>query len=359
MVTVSLCMIVKDEEAVLGRLLAQVKDLVEEIIIVDTGSTDRTKEIAGAFTPLVYDFTWQDDFAAARNYSFSLATMDYILWLDADDVLSPSAREKFRELKENLSPETDMVMFPYETAFDAQGKPTFCYYRERLIKNHQGFFWEGEVHEAIVPQGNVIYAEVPITHQKVKPADSDRNLRILENLAAKGKPLSPRHQFYYARECFYHGQYEKAKGIFETFLQNPAGWQENKIEACKQLAQCYFYLKDDYMALQSLFRSFQFAPPRAEICCDIGNYFLEQRAYQQSIFWYELATTRPREDKQGGFVLPDCYTIIPYLQLCVCYDRLGNLEKALYYHALVGKENPQHPSYLLNEVYFAHKKQQV
>ena len=77
MITISLCMIVKNEEAVLARCLESVKDVVDEIIIVDTGSTDKTKQIAYRYTQNVYDFEWIDDFSAARNYSFSKATKDY------------------------------------------------------------------------------------------------------------------------------------------------------------------------------------------------------------------------------------------------------------------------------------------
>lgn len=87
MVSVSLCMIVKNEEDVLARCLESVEDLVDETVIVDTGSTDRTREIAARFTNRIFDFPWRDDFAAARNESFAHASMDYCLWLDADDVL--------------------------------------------------------------------------------------------------------------------------------------------------------------------------------------------------------------------------------------------------------------------------------
>ena len=78
MVSISLCMIVKNEEKILARCLDSIHDLVEEIIIVDTGSTDRTKEIASKYTKKIYDFEWIDDFAAARNFSFQFATKDYI-----------------------------------------------------------------------------------------------------------------------------------------------------------------------------------------------------------------------------------------------------------------------------------------
>ena len=72
MITISLCMIVKNEEAVLARCLDSLRGLMDEIIIVDTGSTDNTKEIALKYTDKVYDFSWGDDFAAARNFSFSI-----------------------------------------------------------------------------------------------------------------------------------------------------------------------------------------------------------------------------------------------------------------------------------------------
>lgn len=87
MITISICMIVKNEEDVLGRALKSVQGIADEIIIVDTGSTDSTKEIASSYTNKIYDFEWCDDFSKARNYSFSKATKDYCMWLDADDVI--------------------------------------------------------------------------------------------------------------------------------------------------------------------------------------------------------------------------------------------------------------------------------
>ena len=150
MATISLCMIVKDEQAVLGRCLDSVQGIVDEIIVVDTGSSDCTKEIAAAYGK-VQDFEWCDDFSAARNFSFAQASMDYILWLDADDVIEPEDREKFLQLKSELDGTADMVMLPYHTAFDAQGKAVFTYYRERLLRRAAGFRWQGAVHECITP----------------------------------------------------------------------------------------------------------------------------------------------------------------------------------------------------------------
>ena len=99
---VSLTMIVKNEQENLPRCLASVEGIFDEIIIVDTGSTDRTKEIAREFGAKVFDFEWIDSFAAARNEALSHATGDYAFWLDADDVVEPAEREKLLALLAGL-----------------------------------------------------------------------------------------------------------------------------------------------------------------------------------------------------------------------------------------------------------------
>ena len=202
MVSISLCMIVKNEEDVLSRCLESVSGLVDEIIIVDTGSTDRTQETAACFTDKIFAFPWQDDFAAARNEAFSHASMDYCMWLDADDLLLEADRTAFLALKETLDPSVSVVMAPYHTGFDQSGRVTFSYYRERLIKNRAGMRWAGAVHEAISPVGKVFYADFAVTHRKTRPSDPDRNLRIYQAQLAAGKALEPRQQFYYGRELY-------------------------------------------------------------------------------------------------------------------------------------------------------------
>jgi glycosyltransferase involved in cell wall biosynthesis/thioredoxin-like negative regulator of GroEL len=96
--TLSLCMIVRDEENNIQRALASIRPVVDEMIVVDTGSTDRTKDIANELGAKVYDFAWTDSFADARNFALSKATSDWILILDADEVISPSDHEELRKL---------------------------------------------------------------------------------------------------------------------------------------------------------------------------------------------------------------------------------------------------------------------
>ena len=98
MPTISLCMIVKDEEMHIARCLESVADLVDEIIVVDTGSSDRTVEIASQYTTNIYFYPWREDFSEARNYSFSKASMEFCMWMDADDILEESGSLLFHIL---------------------------------------------------------------------------------------------------------------------------------------------------------------------------------------------------------------------------------------------------------------------
>ena len=353
MKTISLCMIVKNEELVLGRCLESIKDLVEEIIIVDTGSTDKTKEIAKSYTNNIYDFKWINDFSAARNFSFSKATKDYILWLDADDILLDEDKIKFNKLKEDLDDEVDMVMMRYNVSFDKNGNPSFSYNRERLLKRSIGYLWAGQVHEAIAHYGNIIYSDVAISHKKIKASPSDRNLKIYESMIDQGKQLEPREEFYYARELMYNNRLDEAISKFNHFINSPDGWIENKINACKDLAQCYFQQNKSIDGLEALFRSFQFDEPRAEICCDIGYYFFDKEEYKKAIFWYELCLTRNLDSNSGGFQEIDCYGYLPYMQLCVCYYRIGDIQKSYEYNEKAGLIKPQDENYLYNKDFFS------
>lgn len=352
MSTISLCMIVKDEEDVIDRCLKSVADLVDEIIIVDTGSTDRTKEIAAKYTNCIYDFTWIDDFSAARNFSFSKANSTYCMWLDADDVLLERDRQEFALLKAQIDPSVNAVMMKYNTGFDAKGGVTFSYYRERIIKKDAGMQWVSAVHEVIATIGKVEYSECAVTHRKLHPSDPDRNLRIFEKQIENGAKLDPRQQFYYGRELYYHKRYADAIRVFEAFLDEDAGWVENKIDACKHCSYCYYGLGRDSAALQALLRSFAVDLPRAEVCCDIARHFFDREWYPQAIYWYERAHACKREDDRGGFVTPEAYGYTPCIQLCVCFSRMGNLEEAIAYNEKAAGYKPDSEAVARNRIYF-------
>ncbi len=151
--TVSLTMIVKNEENNLPHCLESVRGIFDEIVIVDTGSQDRTIEIARSFGAKVFEFAWVDDFAAARNEALAHASGDFIFWLDADDVVEPAEQEKLRTLLATLS--TDdlagyVVRCACDPSPDGTGGETVVDHI-RLFPRRDDVRWTYRVHEQILP----------------------------------------------------------------------------------------------------------------------------------------------------------------------------------------------------------------
>ncbi|MDO5145381.1 MAG: glycosyltransferase [Eubacteriales bacterium] len=357
MISISLCMIVRDEAAVLARCLDSVGNAVDEMIIVDTGSVDRTRQIAKAYTDKVYDFPWQDDFASARNFSLDRGTKDFLLWMDADDVLPRDSKEKLIEWKQSPSSNATLVMMPYQVAFDESGTCTFSYWRERLIRRSSGLRFQGRVHEAIVPRGTIVHKDIPVKHCKIKTGSSDRNLRIYEKMEREGEIFEPRAQYYYGRELLQHGQWEKACHILEKFLAHPDGWVENKIDGARQLAEARRQLGDWEGELQALLQTLEYDVPRGETCCCLGRYFFERSSYDQASYWYRQALQSKRASYQGAFIEEACYGYLPAIMLCVCCDRMGKRKEAEQWNDLAGYYRPNSEAYQQNRAYF--QKRQV
>ena len=353
MASISLCMIVRDEAAVLGRCLKSVAPAVDEIIIVDTGSVDSTKAVAAAYTDKIYDFAWVDDFAAARNASFAKATGTYILWLDADDVLLAADLDALLCLKNRLDQDpADVVMMRYNTGFDSHGNPTFFFDRERLVRRAAGPVWRGRVHEYIDCPGRRITVNIAVTHRSEKTVYTTRNLQIYEKMAAAGETFSPRDQFYYGRELFYHRQYDRAVQALQAFLATGEGWLPDQLEACKFLSASLQAKQDWTGAFAALCRGFALGPPRADLLCGCGDLLLSKGKYPAAIPWYKWALELP-QDLHGGFVNTDYTGYLPYLRLCVCYDRMGDHAAAARCNARAAAYRPGDAAVQQNAAYFA------
>ena len=349
MKTLSLCMIVKNEEETLERCLKSVGNLFDEIIIVDTGSTDKTKEIAKNFATKILDFKWIDDFSKARNFAIENCTSDYFMWLDADDVITKKNLKKLFDLKlslENLAP--DFVFLNYDVGFDEKNRPNFSFLRERIIKNNGKYFFENPVHEVITPQGKILYFEdISIQHRKIKPTKSDRNLKIYEKQNKNN--FSTREIFYYSRELMQNGKFKKAIKFFKLFLSKKDGFLENKIEACENLAFCYEKLEEFEKSRKILFYSFNFDLPRANILCKIGYYYKNKNDFEKAIYYFNLASKCKMDKKNLSFVKKDYFDFIPYLEQCVCYYNLGDEQKSLKFNNLAKKVKKNNQIVLQNE----------
>jgi len=346
-------MIVKNEEAVLARCLDSIKDVVDEIIIVDTGSTDSTKEIACKYTNKVYDFEWIQDFSAARNEAFAKATCDYQMWLDADDVFPPNSAEQLLELKQTLSPAVDIVTMKYHTHFDEHGNPIHISTRERLLKREKGYLWQDPVHECIPLVGNVLYSDIRVHHKKVKQeGGSTRNLDIYRNLERSGKMLTPRQLYYYARELKDHGIWAEAAAYFEKFLATKKGWLEDNIATCYNLSACYRAIDEPQKILPILLKSFEYDAPRAEICCEIGYYYKRASNYAVALKWFQVAANLSPVNS-AGFILQDYRGYIPNIESCVCACHLGDYTGAKIFNERAAAFKPAAAAIDINRKFLA------
>lgn len=350
-IRISLCMIVKNEETSLARCLDSVKGIADEIVIVDTGSTDRTRQIAAQYTDCIFDFEWVDDFAEARNFAFDQASSEYILWLDADDVFEPQDRAKLIALKQSLDPAVDSVTMDYNLSFTPDGKVSYSLRRNRLVRRDRQFRWIGAVHEYLAVAGNLLHSDVAVTHKKDK-VYTDRNLRIYRKREQAGEDFSPRDLYYFGNELKDHAYHEEAITYYEKFLDTGLGWVEDRIAACQKIADCEAVLKRPERESAALFRSFAYDLPRAEVCCRLGGYFADREDYRQAIFWYEQAVKANRPGDPMVVLNEAAWTWMPHLQLCVCYDRMGNRAKAKEHNDIALTYHPTHPSMLYNDQYF-------
>lgn len=357
MVTISLCMIVKNEEETLARCLDSAKDIVDEINIVDTGSSDRTVEIARQYTDRIFFYAWTNSFAAARNESYKYATKDYILYLDADDVLLEADQKKFKELKETLDPSIDAVSMYYDAGTDAFGNVTLRYRNIRLVKREKNYQWYGDCHNYLDVRGNIFLSDIAVTHKKTRHSVG-RTVSIYDSKIARGDTFSARDYFYYGNELKENGRYENAIESYKKNLSTKEGWVEDKIYACINKADCYRFLGDLDNELTSLFESFQFAAPRAEACSRIGYNLQRRKNYKAAIFWYELAIKQVPEPDRWSFSYPAYYTWYPHLQLCVCYYNLGDFKKACEHNEEAAKYRPEDKSVLHNKQLFERMRQE-
>ena len=339
MVTISLCMIVKNEEKILERCLDSVADLVDEIVIADTGSTDATKEIARRYTEKVYDFPWTDDFSAARNFVFSRATREYIYSADADEVLSPENRERFRLLKETLLPEVEIVQMKY--ANQLQFNTVYNYdeeYRPKLFKRKRDFVWEAPIHETVRLEPVIYDSDIVITHL---PGESHakRDLANFQKHWRQGYRLPKRLLGMYARELLIAGDEEDFAQAAPVFLEAAADNErdgEEMAQSCCVAARAA-RLAGDTVSFFKYTSKVIAEEACSEICCEMGHFYEGLSDWEEAAIWYYNAVyeTRPILALQSGGK--------ESLEgLIRCYEALGCLEQAdIYREELRGREGCQ------------------
>lgn len=288
MIGISLCMIVKNEENILARCLDSVADLMDEIIIVDTGSTDRTKEIAARYTDQIYDFTWEDDFSAARNFAFSKATKDYIYSADADEVLDSENRKRFRQLKHVLLPEIEIVQMKYGNQLE--NGTTYNYdeeYRPKLFKRLREFTWIEPVHETVRLDPVVYDSDIVICHMP-EENHSGRDFAVFQKHIRNGVRLSQRLHHMYAMELYISGKdsdFLEAEKFFAASTEDTSrSIDEIKEAACIVCRAARIRGNAGIMMKMAL--KDMLTEGSSEMCYELGEYFLACGDTAEASLWY-------------------------------------------------------------------------
>jgi tetratricopeptide (TPR) repeat protein len=238
----------------------------------------------------------------------------------------------------------------YILAFDQHGNVSSSLRRNRLVKRKNHFTWIGAVHEYLAVYGNIIDSDIAVTH-KSEWHDSDRNLKIYEKRLAAGEVFSARDQYYYANELMDHKMFEQAIEWYQKFLEGGEGWVEDNLSTCKKLVDLYRLTGENDKAVKYIFHSFLYDAPRAEFCCRLGNHFQLIGQFKQAAFWYELATKLEKPLDNRGFIENACWTWLPHIQLCVCYDHLGEYKLAYDHNEIAAKWIPDDPNIIHNRAY--------
>ena len=233
----SACLIVKNEADHIEEVLSSLAG-VDEIVVCDTGSKDNTIELARKFTENVFtDYQWADDFAEARNFAKSKCTGDWVISIDADEVLEEGGVEKIREIIEKG--EDSQLHFSAVMTAKTSGETHFL---PRIYRNNSLVSWHGASHETLRPiQSNITDVVITYGYSSAHDLDPDRMMRILEK-QVKSKECTPRDVYYYAREFYYRKDYEKAATLFEEYVEIST-WLPEKADALLYIARCYFQLQ--------------------------------------------------------------------------------------------------------------------
>lgn len=279
---ISAVLIVKNEEDILANALESVKDF-DEIIVVDTGSTDRTKEIASRYTDKIFDFPWIDDFSAARNFAIDKSTSDWCFSIDADhELLTPyeKVKEEARQA-DSLGTKTVLVR-------SFMGKDDHhVHWREVLFKKDPEVRWVGAVHENIKPTAIMkVDVERRCGYSKNHGKDPLRNIRILEN-----NPLTTRSKFYLGRENYERKRYELAIRWMAEYLEE-GKWYPEIAEAWLTIAKCNWFLNKGDTAREACLYAIKINPDFKEALLFMGN--MHFSPWKEK--WHKLATVATNKD---------------------------------------------------------------
>lgn len=299
--TVSLCMIVRDNETIIHDALSSIQPWVDEMIVVDTGSQDRTVELAEALGAQVYHFPWCDDFSAARNESLKYASGDWIFWMDSDDIINEEQGRNLRELvnsthQDNILGYVMQVHCPSKSLNGGHQDITVVDHI-KLFRNRPNLQFEHRIHEQIIPairraNGEVAWTDIFVVHagsdqsELGKERKLERDFHLL-SLDLKERPDHPFVLFNLGMTLADSGQYEDAVAHLTRCLKVSAPQESHVRKAYALLVSSLQKMEQHTAAAKSCRQGLQVYPDDPELLFrnamlhhQFGNYKDAEKSYR-------------------------------------------------------------------------------
>lgn len=318
-IMLSIGMIVKNEEKHLENCLSALQKLRDnvsnELIIVDTGSTDRTKEIALKYTDMVYDFEWVNDFSAARNYGLQFATGEWFMFIDADEYLDENCDEmiKFFNMPE-VNTQYNSASFTMRNYGSKIKRASNQFLAPRIVRNFEGLKFTDPIHEWIPQPGpHGIFSTIfhhygyAFESKKQKDVKSHRNMvPLLKEYEESPKDLRV---LYHICDAIYDDNYFKTPEEKEKYLD------EYLSEAKKRILEPYSF--SAYIKYASYYITYD----RHKEAVDILTEFVEDETFHKSIlmvtaYYLLIHAYLNLEDDENA-----CKTITKYLKYYEKYQK--------------------------------------
>lgn len=361
MITISACLIMKNEsksneffpdKTNIDVCLGSLKKFCDEIIVIDTGSTDNSINNAKQYTDKVYEYIQEGsfDFSKARNKSFSMANCDYILWTDMDDYYSEENINKILKLKQESSGEFDYYSWYYDYRHNGN-VCTYSFIRDRLVRNNNTFFWRYSIHEELVCNGRgKTFDNITTIH--TSNHDNGKKYVDMFKKLEKERELYPREMYYYGGELFVLGEIDECIRVLEQFeTKNYSGSYENK-RTQDYLGRCYQYKKDFVKAKEHFLRYGAYENFNRAAVYNIADCCFDAGEYKQAIFYYSIVVNAEFTNDNLTKINDNKLIIDSCIQLCVCYYKIKDLQKSIYYNNLALKLDPKNTSANSNAEFF-------
>lgn len=332
---ISICMIVKNESKVLEKSLESIKDYNFEIIIVDTGSEDNTKEIASKYTKNVYDFKWCNDFSEARNFSISKASNDLILVLDADEIVVDLDEKQLKKIIIENNKKVGRVIRKNEYYRDGN-KFIYKEYVNRFF-NKNMYKYNGIIHEQIVKKNNEAYKTynlpIVIHHLGYSNEEINRKNKTIRNIEllkeALKKNLNDPYIYYQLGKSYYMNEnFIEAKYNFEKALSFNLNTQ---LEYVQDLIETYGYslIKlGEYKNSMKLLNLYEEYKKSADFIFLVALIYMNNGLFKEAIEEFEKSKKIETSKMEG---------VNDYLanyNIGVILECLGNEEKAIEYYKM-------------------------